>query len=112
MPSSRKQKKKNPTSLESLAVSSPINRSNQLNQDNSETNEGNGDEHSPGKLMTPNSTQAPPTDEEELQRARAIRCTRHPQAINSTRQARSANDCLSMQVMWTAHQSANIRLFV
>ncbi|KAI9608339.1 hypothetical protein KEM48_003274 [Puccinia striiformis f. sp. tritici PST-130] len=63
-------KKKNPTSLESLAVSSPINRSNQLNQDNSETNEGNGDEHSPGKLMTPNSTQAPPTDEEELQRAR------------------------------------------
>ncbi|KNE90840.1 hypothetical protein PSTG_15708, partial [Puccinia striiformis f. sp. tritici PST-78] len=50
MPSSRKQKKKNPTSLESSA-------------DDSETNEGDG-------LTTPNSTQAPPTDEEQLQRAR------------------------------------------
>ncbi|KAH9454488.1 hypothetical protein Pst134EB_033481 [Puccinia striiformis f. sp. tritici] len=63
MPTSRKRKKNNHTSLESSAISSPTNWD--------DTNEADGDVNSHGELVTPSSTQAPQTtDEEELQRAR------------------------------------------
>ncbi|KNE97041.1 hypothetical protein PSTG_09616 [Puccinia striiformis f. sp. tritici PST-78] len=66
MAPSRKRKKKNPTPLESSAISSPTNPSNQ--NDSEPGDEDDGDQHSPHELTTP--TQAPLTDEEALQRAR------------------------------------------
>ncbi|POV95428.1 hypothetical protein PSTT_16275 [Puccinia striiformis] len=66
MAPSRKRKKKNPTPLESSAISSPTNPSNQ--NDSEPGDEDEGDQHSPHEHTTP--TQAPLTDEEALQRAR------------------------------------------
>ncbi|POW11508.1 hypothetical protein PSTT_05242 [Puccinia striiformis] len=60
MAPSRKRKKKNPTPLESSAISSPTNPSNQ--NDSEPGDEDDGDQHSPHELTTP--TQAPLTDEE------------------------------------------------